>query len=127
MGEKYLIDSNCFIDFCNGKLPKAGRSLLFSIEQPIISVITHIEVLGFDNMDKKEEKLIQDFVDFASVLPLNMSVSMRTVEIRKKHRIKLPDTVIAATAITYNLTLLTRNESDFKNIDGLKLLNPWEV
>lgn len=55
MGKEYLIDSNAIIDFFNGKLPDEGRNLLFSIEQPIISIITYIEILGFSNIDKDEE------------------------------------------------------------------------
>ena len=36
------------------------------------------------------------------------------------------DILIAGTALTYNLTLVTRNIKDFQHIDGLKLMNPWE-
>jgi len=39
---------------------------------------------------------------------------------------KLPDAIIAATALVYDLTLVTRNVADFKNIDRLKLVNPWD-
>ncbi|WP_198675460.1 PIN domain-containing protein [Pleomorphovibrio marinus] len=39
---------------------------------------------------------------------------------------KLPDEIIAATALTYDLTLLTRNIGDFKKIEGLKVTNPNE-
>ncbi|MDR1220966.1 MAG: PIN domain-containing protein [Treponema sp.] len=40
---------------------------------------------------------------------------------------KLPDAIIAATALTENFALVTRNNDDFKNIAGLELLNPWEL
>jgi len=40
---------------------------------------------------------------------------------------KLPDAIIAATAIFHNFTLLTRNVDDFKNISFLHILNPWEI
>jgi len=39
---------------------------------------------------------------------------------------KLPDAIIAATAILYSLTLITRNTADFKDIIGLKIVNPFE-
>jgi predicted nucleic acid-binding protein len=38
---------------------------------------------------------------------------------------KLPDAIIAATALVYDLTLLSRNSSDFSGINGLKIINPW--
>ncbi|MCF8232854.1 MAG: hypothetical protein K9J27_11755 [Bacteroidales bacterium] len=43
-----------------------------------------------------------------------------------KHKIKLPDAIIAATSLVYDLTLITRNSTDFKNIDELRLINPWD-
>jgi predicted nucleic acid-binding protein len=53
-------------------------------------------------------------------------VIAKTIELRKKYRIKLPDAIIAATAIVHELTLITRNTPDFKSINGLKLLSPWQ-
>lgn len=127
MGKTYLIDSNVVIDFCNGKLPLEGRDLLFKIEQPIISIITHIEVLGFAAIEKDEEKKLKDFISIARIIPLDLKISLKTIELRQKIRIKLPDAVIAATALSHNLTLITRNADDFKNILDIKLINPWIV
>ncbi len=45
----------------------------------------------------------------------------------KIKKIKLPDAIIAATALHYDLTLLSRNEKDFNWVDGLTLENPWEA
>jgi predicted nucleic acid-binding protein len=127
MGEEYLIDSNVVIDFCNAKLPIGGRNLLFTIKRPIISVITHIETLGFAAIEKNEEKYLNDFISIAHIIPLDLQVSIMTIKIKQRLRIKLPDAVIAATALVYNLILVTRNTDDFKNIAGLKLMNPWLI
>jgi predicted nucleic acid-binding protein len=70
-------------------------------------------------------KVINDFIIECKVLQLDDSVIDKTIEICKSHRIKLPDAVIAATALVNDLALITRNISDFKNIKGLELLNPW--
>ncbi|WP_200837049.1 PIN domain-containing protein [Dyadobacter sp. 3J3] len=51
----------------------------------------------------------------------------KTIDLRKKSRIKLPDAIVAATAIIYNYTLITRNISDFKNIKGLTLINLYDL
>lgn len=127
MGTEYLIDSNAVIDFCNGKLPIVGRELLFSIEQPKISVITQIEVFGFPGINKKEEKLLKDFVSIAYIHPLDLRIAMKTIEIKKAIRVKLPDAVIAATALVHGLVLISRNLSDFNKISGLKVLNPHDL
>jgi predicted nucleic acid-binding protein len=50
-----------------------------------------------------------------------------TINICRQSKIKLPDAIIAAIALVHNLTLLTRNVSDFKNISKLIYMNPWEI
>ena len=58
--------------------------------------------------------------------PISNEISNQTIMIRRIFpRIKLPDVIIAATALTNNYTLLTRNIDDFKNIPGINLENPW--
>lgn len=49
-----------------------------------------------------------------------------TVKIRRNHKIKLPDAIIAATAITKGMTLITRNAKDFTPITNLHVINPFE-
>lgn len=43
------------------------------------------------------------------------------------HKTKLPDAIIAATALVYDLILITRNTADFKSIDGLKVVDPHSL
>jgi hypothetical protein len=50
--------------------------------------------------------------------------SNAVIALRKLIKIKLPDAIIAATALVHNLTLLSRNTHDFKNVPGLTVLNP---
>ena len=59
----------------------------------------------------------------ATVLDLTGSVVDVCIELRKKYKTKLPDAIIAATAIVYDLILITRNTPDFKIIQGLKVIN----
>jgi len=47
--------------------------------------------------------------------------------LRQQHRIKIPDAVIAATALLHGLSLITRNLSDFKSIAGLAVINPHSL
>ena len=46
--------------------------------------------------------------------------------IRLQYKIKLPDAIIAATALEYALKLVTRNVADFNSIEGLNVVNPFE-
>jgi len=63
----------------------------------------------------------------ATLHDLTNSVVDVTINIRKKHKTKLPYAIIAATAIVYKLILISRNISDFKDIEGLKVINPHRL
>jgi predicted nucleic acid-binding protein len=69
----------------------------------------------------------EEFIALANVLEINKEIIQICINLRKSKVIKLPDAIIAATALVSNLTLTTRNLSDFKNIPGLKIINPWEL
>ena len=51
----------------------------------------------------------------------------RAIQIRKSMRIKVPDAIIAATALEMDAVLMTRNEGDFKAVEGLQIMNPWHA
>ena len=121
MAAGYLLDTNAVIDFSEKKLPDHSRKQLLVIIDtfPQISVITKIELLGFTATPPS----IFAFVDEASIIPLSDEIVDKTIELRTKHRIKLPDAIIAATAIIFDLVLITHNTSDFKNIKGLQVAN----
>jgi predicted nucleic acid-binding protein len=51
----------------------------------------------------------------------------RTIEIRKAYRIKLPDAIIAATALVNDYTLVSRNLGDFEKIEGLTVIDPHSL
>jgi predicted nucleic acid-binding protein len=125
MGEKYLIDSNSVVDYLGKKLPDSGMVFMNPIIDAVanISVITKIEVLGFRMTENEHEKLLEDFMHDAVVLALNDLVIDKTIQIRREHKIKLPDAIIAATALVYDFTLITRNTTDFTDI--CKVINPW--
>ena len=50
----------------------------------------------------------------------------KSIELKRKHNIETPDSIIGATAILNKLTLVTRNENDFKNIKEIKIYNPFK-
>ena len=128
MGQRYLLDTNTVIDYVGELLPNQAASIVDLIvnEELNISIIVYIEVLGYQG-NAESMKRIQDFLDIASIYYVDMEVAQQAISLRKKHKIKLPDALIAATAIVHNFTLLTRNTADFKKIDGLLFTNPYEL
>ena len=125
MGTNFLIDTNVVIDFSHGIFSEKSKNFVAKVlnKEPIISAITQIELLGFSVVPPQ----IESFVHYTSIIGINDSVIEKTIEIRKRYRIKLPDAIIAATALVNNLTLLTRNTADFKDIKNLEIINPHEV
>jgi len=125
---QYLIDSNAVIDYPGRKLPPSGMDFMNSVidDFPTLSVITKIEVLGFNAPDEHYQ-LLTNFMDDNTILGLTNNIVDTSIEIRKNYKTKLPDAIIAATALVYNLTLISRNTSDFINIKDLKVINPYTL
>ena len=123
MGQKYLLDTNAILDFMGKKLPEESQVFLSEIidDQINISSINKMELLGFSNV---EQDLV-DFVGFAEIYHIDDKIIDQTIELRKKYKIKLPDAIIAATAIVHNFTLISRNSSDFLKITELNYINPY--
>jgi predicted nucleic acid-binding protein len=122
---QYLIDTNAVIDYLGKKLPITGMMFMNNIIDavPNVSVITKIEVLGFSAPDEHYQ-LLTDFMGDATVLDLTNNIVDERIGIRKRHKTKLPDAIIAATALAHGYSLITNNEKDFANIKGLKIINP---
>lgn len=130
MGIKYLWDTNTAIYYLQEQFPPNAEKFMDSLlqnGQPVISAITEIELLCWKTATEKDIIVLQNFINDALVIELEHSIKLKTAEIRKSYKIKLPDGIIASTALVYNLNLVTRNLDDFKNIDGIKLINPWEI
>jgi predicted nucleic acid-binding protein len=71
---------------------------------------------------------MSNFVSLSEVLPLNETVTEKTIELKRSFRkMKLGDAIIAATAVIDNLALITRNVDDFKFIQSLTVLNLYEM
>ena len=128
MGTSHLIDSNAIIETFNGKIQPNGLAFMRVIfnSGPQASVVTEIEVLGFTT-NLGMQTLLAEFFDDCQVLPLSRPIVEQTILLRKMHKIKLPDAIIAATAIAHGLTLITRNTGDFSKIVGLKTIDPHTI
>jgi len=125
MGEEFLIDTNVLIEYTGDLLPEKAYSFISAIidEQFTISVISKIEVLGHITASKE----LENFIGLAAVKGLTDDIINKTIELRKVYKTKLPDAIIAATALVNELTIITRNKKDFERIEELKVLNPYDI
>ena len=128
MGQGYILDSNVIIGYLAGRIPSSGMEIVSEIvgNIPNISVISQIEVLRF-NDTPENEAILEEFINISKIYPLSNNVVERTIKLCKQIKIKLPDAIIAATALSEGFTLVTRNISDFIKVPDLILLNPWDI
>lgn len=122
MGKRFLIDTNILLEYIGNILPLKANKLVDDIitDDFNISVINYIEILGHQSATQD----ISDFLNLANRYELTQEIVRQTIILRKIVKIKLPDAIIASTAIVHNLVLISRNTKDFENIKGLELLNP---
>lgn len=125
---RYLLDTNIIIEAVGGSAPaveifeKAVRS-----DWVGYSSITRLELFGYPDLTSEEENVLEVVIGEIEEKAVTSSVVDRAIEIRRAVRIKTPDAIIAATAMDAGAILVTRNEDDFKSIDGLEIVNPWTL
>jgi predicted nucleic acid-binding protein len=124
----FLIDTNILIYYLNDQIPdRSDKAVSEAFEQSFnISVINKIELLGWPKFTKAQFGKAEMLARAANIFPLDDLMVEKTIELRRKLRIRIPDAIIAATCFTHNLTLMTRNEEDFAQIEGLRIFNPFK-
>lgn len=120
----YLIDTNIVIYYLEGE--QAAVSFFRTHRgQLAISSITWMETLSYP-FSADEELVVRSFLKEFRLIEVIYPVMELTVGIRRKKKIKLPDAIIASSAIHNDLTLVTRNIKDFKGIE-VKILDPFSI
>lgn len=118
-----LLDTNIVIYAC-----KTGGEWLGSwtnVPEAAIASVTRIEALGYAGISGEEDSAIRGVISTSLNYPLDDEIIERAILLRQQKKMGLGDAIIAATALEYDLPLVTRNEDDFKHIAGLKIINPF--
>jgi predicted nucleic acid-binding protein len=105
-----VFDTNIVIDALNGVAEADAEYSRY--ERVLISRITWMEVLiGADGNDSE----LRDFLEsHFEIIPLDLAVAEAGLQLRRGHRLRLPDAIIWATAQVNDAILVTRNTKDFK-------------
>jgi len=121
MGPTYLTDTAAYSKYIQGLLRLESMTLMsLAVEtQSVMSVITRMELLSWRTGSKLLDEDIKQFISQSVVHDLTEPIILQTIRIRRQHRVKLPDAIIAATAMVNNLTLLSTNDRDFETIPSL--------
>ena len=126
--EQFLIDTNAISDYLSAAFTAKAMRFLDDVINavPKISIISQIELLCW-NTDEATGKNVKSFINDSTVINITSQVVEQCVAIRKSKKIKTPDAIIAASAMSLGYTLITNNEKDFGNIKGLKCINPHKL
>ncbi len=120
MGLNYLLDTNALISFLQGN---PALKYLKSFYSFAISIVSILEFLSFSKLEETDKKLFFEFIETIEVIKVrlsNLQLINTITELIKNNKIKLPDAIIAGTAISNNAVLLT-NDKAFSKIPFLKI------
>ena len=116
---KALFDTNILIDYLKGV--EAARDELERHSQRLVSVVTWMEVLAGPR-NAAEEEVVELFLRDFRVVELTRAVARGAVEIRREHKIRLPDAIVWSSARIESALLVTRNTKDFPRSDpGIRI------
>lgn len=115
-----VCDTNILIAYLNGE--HAIVHALHESKRPLyISAITVVEVLALPKLSKSEISVIQDFLLSFVTIPLDNSLAQEAATLCRYFKLKVPDSIIAATALYLNLPLATRDK-EFLRIKNLEIV-----
>jgi predicted nucleic acid-binding protein len=120
-GSSYLLDTNILVYALKGL-----ESVKAYLEEDCyLSVITEIEILGVPGLSKKDLAIRQSAIDFCTIIPLTNSIKNEAIKLKQEFKVKVPDAIIAATALSAGYTLITADKG-FRRFTSLQivLVNP---
>jgi len=115
-GDRIVVDTSLIINLFNG---------IYEVQELItdrnlfVSIISEIEVLSFPNITAKDSELLKSFLSECYIVDIEPAIKDITIDIRSRFKVKLPDAVIAATAIYFDLPLFTMDKG-FQKITDLQ-------
>jgi len=110
-----VLDTNAVIYLQKGLLAED-----LPIGEYFISVITEMELLSFPGLDKSQQDWLHRFLADLEIIGLDNDVKQLAIELRRQHRLRLPDAIIAASTITCNAVLFT-NDKGLTGIPALQI------
>ena len=110
-----LVDTDVLVDHLRGE-----RRLTGDVRGLGISVITRCELFA----GRDESALLRRFLAPLIELPVDGTIAELAGRTRRETGIATPDALIAATALTHRLALMTRNRRHFERVDALRIVTP---
>ena len=116
MNGRVLLDTNAIINALN-------RGIVLPSGKYAISIITEMELFSFPKLTQNERREIERLLDYFEVINISQAIKEQAIAIRRQHRIKLPDSIICATAIEWKSAIVSDDKqlAQISNLDMLSL------
>jgi hypothetical protein len=116
MAVNWVLDTNAIIYLLDGRLAKPLPEGNY-----FASVITEMELLCHPGLNARTSRHTRAFLDDIALVELSPAIRDAAIGLRRRSRLRLPDAIIAATAIDCDATLLS-NDRRMAKIVGLRCL-----
>ena len=117
-GSSLVIDTNIALYLFNGDRTIAS---LLDGRNVYISFITEIELLGFPGITNEQKAISKEFIEDSVVIDLNDAIKRMTIDLRVKYNLKIPDAIIASSALYLNLPLISADKV-FEKVSELQFI-----
>ncbi len=118
-----ILDTNIVIYSIKPKFDSLRAYLVANQEDLRVSLITKIETLGYYKLAPRDQKKFERFFQLVPAFSLHENVIIEAIRLRQQRKRSVRDSIIAATALRHQLSLLTNNTVDFEDISGLRMIS----
>jgi len=119
-GNKILLDTNAFIYFFEGK--QRITNLVVNTPEIYFSAISEIELLSSNHLTQSEADEIKNFLALCHRVELTSAIIEQAIMIRRQYNFKIPDAIIAASAIYLEMPLVSA-DTHFRKAVALTLIS----
>jgi len=91
-------------------------------KQVYLSIITELELYGFKKLKVEARSKIEALLSYCTLIDINAGIKAQTIMIRQRYSLKLPDSIVAGTALYFDIPLMSADK-EFKKVDILNLLS----
>jgi predicted nucleic acid-binding protein len=113
VGLKSVLDTNAVLYLLGGRLAEPLPPSEF-----FVSVISEIELLSYPSLDEAGLTQIRNLLSEVGVVDITADVKQQAIHLRREHKVKVPDAIVAATAVALGAQLLT-NDLRLHGLPGL--------
>ena len=120
-----LVDTDILIDVARGIEEAMVALASWEAKGSVgVSVVTYMELLVGCH-DKREQRAVEKFMERFELIPVSVDISEEAIQLLQRYRLShgllIADAMIAATAIVNGIPLVSKNQRDYRYIDGLSL------